>query len=213
MRWDLSHCLFFWENCIECEDKWNPSCFLAQNSILLIDQKRYEGGEYCLCSSVFSVSVWSISSPMLWTNDFSTLSLWGKSRFCKVLQNTRSSSDGSRFSLLSVSLPPTLPYRSVGNCSQFSHLLPLEICNVSRAAGLAQRVLACTFHQTLLAVLLLIQEIPHNCHTVERPWKFLKYFQKIVKLWNILPCIVSVWKKGLPACALLWDDIRHQGKA
>lgn len=177
MRWDLSHCLFFWENCIECEDKWNPSCFLAQNSILLIDQKRYEGGEYCLCSSVFSVSVWSISSPMLWTNDFSTLSLWGKSRFCKVLQNTRSSSDGSRFSLLSVSLPPTLPYRSVGNCSQFSHLLPLEICNVTRAAGLAQRVLACTFHQTLLAV-------PFT-HSRDSPQ--LPHCGKTMKVFKIFP--------------------------
>lgn len=86
------------------------------------------GGEGFLCSSIFSTSVWSISSPVWWTNDFSTQILWGNSRFWKLLQNSWSSSNGSQFSLSSVSLPPTLPHQSVGNCSQLSHLLPLEIC-------------------------------------------------------------------------------------
>lgn len=95
-------------------------------------------GEDFLCSSVFSISVWSSASPMWWTNDFSTLILWVNSGFCKLLPSTWSGLDESQFSLSSVTLPPTLPHRSAGNSASF-HTFCLWKSG-SSAAHLAQNI-------------------------------------------------------------------------
>lgn len=72
------------------------------------------GGEDFLCSPVFSVSVWSISSAVCWTNDFSTLMLHALEIITNYLVEPR------WVTFLSVLPCYRVFLTSAGDCSQFS---------------------------------------------------------------------------------------------
>lgn len=111
MGWGLSHCLF-WENCIGSAEKWNL-LFPGTEQHLSYWSEKVWGEEDFLCSPVFSVSVWSISSPAWWANDFSTLMLQVSEIIANYLVELR-------VTALSVFPCHQVFLISVGDCNQFS---------------------------------------------------------------------------------------------
>lgn len=158
------------------------------------------GGRALPVTPVCSVPVWSIWSPAWWANDFSTIMLQVWEIICKLFGRAQMG-----HSSLCVSLPPSLPHLSWWLQPVFNTFCPSKsVCSGTSLAS-ATECNGFSIYHPLPAALVAIQEIPHNCHIVERPWLSWKYCKRLSSCGTSSPAVSVCWKKGLPACCLGWQ--------